>query len=155
MTAGKVRSPREVAIGLLARREHAQAELRTKLRGRGFTDAEIAQALAALRAEGLQSDDRYAESYVRSRAERSYGPVRIGAELRQREIDADCIERALAEYEGPQPLRSLLIIHRRHFGSTPPVNYQERAKRLRHMQQRGFGMETLRALTDVDDVADD
>jgi len=154
LTSGKPRSPREVAIGLLARREHAQAELRTKLRARGFTAAEIAQALAELRAEGLQSDERYAESYVRSRAERSYGPIRIGAELRQREVDADCIERALAEYEGGWD-ENARHYYRRHFGSAPPANYQERAKRLRHMQQRGFGMETLRALTDVDDVADD
>ncbi|MEJ2480772.1 MAG: regulatory protein RecX [Acidihalobacter sp.] len=154
MRSGSERTPREVAIGLLARREHAQAELRTKLRGRGFADTEIAQTLSDLQAEGLQSDDRYAESYVRSRAERSYGPVRIGADLHQRGIDDACVARALAEYEGDWD-EIARNYYRRHFGGAPPADFQERAKRLRHMQQRGFGMETLRALTDVDDAADD
>ncbi|MEJ2631151.1 MAG: regulatory protein RecX [Acidihalobacter sp.] len=154
MRSDSERTPRDVAIGLLARREHAQAELRAKLRGRGFSDTEIAHTLGELRAEGLQSDTRYAESYVRSRAERSYGPVRIGAELRQRGVDAACIERALAEYEGDwdEVARNY---YRRHFGGAPPADFQERAKRLRHMQQRGFGVDNLRALADVDDAADD
>ncbi|WP_455386199.1 regulatory protein RecX [Acidihalobacter prosperus] len=154
MRSGSERTPREVAIGLLARREHAQAELRAKLRGRGFAHTEIAQTLGDLQAEGLQSDDRYAESYVRSRAERSYGPVRIGAELRQRGIDDACVARALAEYEGDWD-EIARNYYRRHFGGASPADFQERAKRLRHMQQRGFGMETLRALTDVDGAADD
>ncbi|APZ42241.1 regulatory protein RecX [Acidihalobacter ferrooxydans] len=151
---GSDSSPRDVALRLLAQREHSFAELRVKLAGRGFSETETMATLAALADAGLQSDARYAEVYVRSRAGRSYGPLRIRAELRQRGVDAQCIDTALADHD--EDWDAIARAHyRRHFGGRPPRDYTERAKRLRHMQQRGFDMQTLRTLTDIGDAAED
>ena len=68
----------------LARREYGHAELVTKLTTAGF-DADIASRIVAqLTDEGLQSNSRFAESFVQSRINLGKGPVRIREELRQR-----------------------------------------------------------------------
>ena len=63
---------RVAAMDLLARREHSQRELRTKLERR-FPPEQVDETLQTLAAEGLQSDSRFAEAYVRQRSQRGYG----------------------------------------------------------------------------------
>ena len=65
---------RRAALGLLARREHSRTELLRKLLRR-FPEklALIKEELGALSEEGLQSDRRLAEVYVRSRAAQGRG----------------------------------------------------------------------------------
>src|SRR5690554_546207 len=88
---------REAALRLLARREHSVAELSRKLLQRGWREPEAEATIARLAAENLQSDQRFAESYARSRAARHYGPLRIRAELAERGIDRDLASRAVAD----------------------------------------------------------
>jgi len=128
---------RRAAMDLLARREHGQQELCDKL-GRRFEDAALVRAeVLRLREEGLQSDARFAEVYVRSRAQRLYGPSRIRMELRERRIAEDLIEQALAEagIDWAQQMRELI---RRKFGRQPPETIAERAKQQRFLAYRGF-----------------
>ena len=44
---------------------------------------------------GLQSDQRYTESYINQRISRGYGPLRIRRELAERGVATDLIEQAL------------------------------------------------------------
>ncbi|HEY5719880.1 MAG TPA: regulatory protein RecX, partial [Gammaproteobacteria bacterium] len=92
-------APRARALDLLARREHSRAELRRKLGGAGSDPAELDAVLDQLAAAGLQSDARYAESYVRSYAERGDGPLKIRQGLRQRGVDGSLIDAALEAAE--------------------------------------------------------
>src|SRR5690606_34626294 len=106
--------------------------------GRRFEDAALVRAeVLRLREEGLQSDARFAEVYVRSRAQRLYGPSRIRMELRERRIAEDLIEQALAEagIDWAQQMRELI---RRKFGRQPPETIAERAKQQRFLAYRGF-----------------
>ncbi len=68
-------------MDLLSRREHSCTELRRKLALREFAEDEIDQAVTALAAEGLASDERFAESFVTARVRRGQGPRRIQLEL--------------------------------------------------------------------------
>jgi regulatory protein len=86
---------RRVALGLLARREHSSLELAYKLSARGFDADLVASLLHRLSAEGLLSDARFAESFVRARRDKGYGPVRIRGELRERGVDSETIEACL------------------------------------------------------------
>jgi len=137
-------SPRRAAMDLLARREHSRRELLDKLGGR-FPAAELAAELDQLRQEGLQSDLRFAESFVRSRALRGFGPQRIALELRQRGIAAELAAQVLAtdEIDWRQQLREL---NERRFGTRPAADTRERARRWRFLQQRGFGTDLIRTL---------
>ncbi|MGI9308894.1 MAG: regulatory protein RecX, partial [Gammaproteobacteria bacterium] len=85
------RTARAAAMNLLARREHSQAELRTKLKDREYSDPEIADALEGLLRDGLISDERFAEAFVASRVRRGQGPVRIRVELERRGVPDELI----------------------------------------------------------------
>src|SRR4051812_21874362 len=87
---------RNTAVGLLSRREHAQAEIKHKLRYRGYDDETAAEVVDELTRQRLISDDRFAEVFIRGRADRGQGPVRLRAELRQLKIPGELIERRLA-----------------------------------------------------------
>lgn len=91
---------RRSAMNLLARREHSRHELADKLRLRYLQSESVAetfddvleQVLDRLEADGLLSDARFAEAYVRSRIQRGFGPLSIRYGLRQRGIDAELIQ---------------------------------------------------------------
>ena len=129
---------RRAAMDLLARREHSRRELSLKL-ARRFSDRSLIESeIDKLGNERLQSDTRYAETYLHSRAQRLYGPVRIKAELRERGI-ADAIVAAVfagADIDWSENLRKL---EAGKFGAKPAADIREKAKRLRFLQYRGFG----------------
>ena len=82
---------RAFAYRLLGRREYSVFELRQRLlqkwSGAGGIDALVEDLLGALVAENLLSDERFAESFVRSRVARHQGPLKIRAALRQKGVD--------------------------------------------------------------------
>lgn len=137
---------RKKAMDLLARREHSRVELQRKL-ARGFDDgdSEISVQLQRLAEEGLQSDSRFAESYLRMRANAGFGPLRIGLELRERGIDEQGVQHALAvaDIDWWQRLESVC---EKKFGGGPPADLRELAKRQRFLHYRGFDAEQIREL---------
>ena len=62
---------------------------------RGFTDEVIETTIAALLAQGLLSNARFAESFIHSRFQRGQGPQKIRVELRERGIDASLVPQEL------------------------------------------------------------
>ncbi|MFQ5643521.1 MAG: regulatory protein RecX [Thiogranum sp.] len=135
------------ALRLLARREHSELELRNKLAARKFSDEVIATVLAGLLDEGLLSNRRFVEVYVRSRFERGYGPVRIRAELRERGIGAELMEQPLAELSQSWVESAARQRHKR-FGRQVPDDYRERTRQMHFLQRRGFSGEQIRAAFD-------
>ena len=80
------------ALSYLTRREYSRRELELKLLDKGFVDVEIDEALTQLIDENYLSDERFAEAFVKSRANRGYGPVKIRLELSERAVANDLIE---------------------------------------------------------------
>jgi len=143
----KHRQAINTAIGLLARREHAQAEIRRKLRHRGFDDDTTNEVVDELTRQRLLSDERFAEAFIRSRADRGQGPVRLRAELRQLKIPVDLIEQRLNAVvdNGLDWIALAAEVRLRRFGTTPPAAMSERAKQVRFLQYRGFTADHIRA----------
>jgi len=137
---------REAALRLLARREHAAAELKTKLVGKGWPEDHVEQIIPALAEAGLQSDRRFAESFARQRAGRFYGPRRIQAELAQRGIDSGLAHEALESLE-VDFAELAADFYRRKYGDSPSdPDYRERARRSQALHRRGFESEHIRGL---------
>ena len=90
---------RAYAGRLLARREYAVLELRARLlrkwAGVPQIDGCVDELIENLKQEGLLSDQRFAESFIRSRRRRYNGPVKIRSELRQRQVPDGVIARQL------------------------------------------------------------
>ncbi|MGC9456409.1 MAG: regulatory protein RecX [Halothiobacillaceae bacterium] len=138
---------RDVAIRLLARREHGRAELARKLRDRGHECEQVDAALDELQARDWLSDQRYAESFLRSRLEKRQGPLKIRSDLRAGGVADEIIEQVLAEQEIDwlELARAQLL---RRFGAAPPPDARERARRFRHLQARGFPGDVARQALD-------
>jgi len=131
------------AVGFLARREHSCHELYYKLSERGYQEVEIEEALVRLQDEGLQSDERFAEAFVQSRVQRGHGPVKIGSELRQRGIDDRLVGQLIQS--GVYDWFELAgQTYSKKYGNSRPADYQEKARRMRFLQQRGFDTEQCR-----------
>jgi regulatory protein len=124
-------------MDFLARREYGQQELIDKLSGKGFSRDVAEQAVQALTSEGLQSDQRFAESFVQSRVSQGKGPVRIRQDLSQRGIQSGAIELAIEE-NGANWYELARQIRHKKFGSERPVEFKDKAKQMRFLQYRGF-----------------
>ena len=139
---------RAAAITLLSRRDFATSELHQQLTSRGFDADSVAAVLAALSAERLLDDERYAQNYVSFHARRKQGPVRIGADLRACGLAPELIEAALASGPDCQALARSTRVAR--FGARPPSSWAEMARQARFLQYRGFSADHIRAATGAD-----
>ncbi|HBS80986.1 MAG: recombination regulator RecX [Pseudomonas sp.] len=132
---------RRAAMDLLARREHGRMELSRKLRSRGAPPDLIEPALEKLADEGLLSEARYLESFVRMRANAGYGPLRIREELTQRGLLREEIEQALRDsgFDWNEQLREVWL---RKFGELPG-DQRERARQGRFLSYRGYPLDSI------------
>ena len=138
----------DVAVGLLARREHSRAELCQKLAERGFDDQAQQAALDALSQAGLQSDARFVESFIRSRIARGQGPVRIRAELGRRGVDGEQAHQGLLDAESELDWSALAEQALQKRWPQVPTEPREKAKAMRFLAQRGFPQDVVYRLFD-------
>ncbi len=124
------------AMNMLARREQSRKELENKL-GTRFEADVINRVLDDLKSEGLQSDQRFLESFVSSRINRGQGPLKISYELRNKGIAMEAIADQLEPY-AENWLEIAKYVLERKFGEEPPADYKERQKRQRFIASRGF-----------------
>lgn len=141
-----LRSIRRAAMNALARREHTRHELEQKLMPKfpGSVNG-IRLVIDQLVVEGLQSDQRFAESYIRWRAARGYGPVRISLELSQKGIADELLDDSLSQsgIDWQEHLRDQFT---RKFGEEGVQSLEEKAKAMRFFQYRGFSHSDINRL---------
>lgn len=128
-------------MNLLARREHSVAELVTKL-SNDFEYDDIMIVINKLTEKDLQSDQRFAENYLRYRSQRGFGYQKIRQELKERGVDAELISDALEESDIDWFALAAAARCKR-FGEKEPEDYKERAKQQRFLQYRGFTHEQI------------
>jgi len=109
---------------------------------KGLESGDIHRTLDDLVNEGLQSDARFAEVFVRSRIARGQGPVRIRVDMGQRGV-AEPLMALAFEAESPdwQHLACLALAKR---FDGPGAAPRERAKRERFLAGRGFEFDHVR-----------
>jgi regulatory protein len=133
------------ALRLLARREHSRFELQRKLRVKGAALADIHEVLQQLQADGLQSDERFTEGFIRSCRRRGLGPERIRAELYQRQVDDTIIATYLCYDDEEQWVAAARqVIQKKSCNQFPKV-YAQRVKLMNFLQYRGFNSQHIKA----------
>jgi regulatory protein len=133
---------RQAALGRLARREHSKAELQDKLTRKGFEEQVITNVLTELEQQGLLSDERFTEAYVRYRGNLGFGPRRIEQELRERGVP-DHLIAAYLDSSDSHWLDEVRQVRQKRFGAGVPSDYKDRAKQMRYLQYRGFTHEQI------------
>ncbi len=130
---------------ILTARDHSCTELKRKLIQKGFDAPKIDSVIAELSEQDYLNDLRYAEAYLRSRAERGYGPQRIECELRQKGVREGDVQ-AAKDNSDICWLEVLQKLHRKKFGNENAVDKAAEAKQMRYYLQRGFNYEQIREL---------
>lgn len=146
---GNERSAYDRALGMLARREYSERELRTRLERAGCDEAESESALNRLQAQNYQDDDRFGEMIVRARVGQGYGPDRIRAELRSHGL-ADAAIRNLLDSADANWMDLARAQLRKKYGHQPAVDHAERGKRAAFLLRRGFPAATVRIVSHSD-----
>lgn len=136
---------KEACLRYLVRREHSLQELQQKVGAKGFAQQDITSVLEELIEQGLQSNERFAESYARSRVHKGFGPLRIQAELQQRGAGDCYFEMAVEDIAGSwQTL--LEQVYNKKYGVEKALDRLEKIKRSRFLQQRGFPADMVQRL---------
>lgn len=141
----EAKAARESAIRLLAQREHSRFELTQKLSRRGHAREHIEDLLSRLQEQGLQSDERFAESFARSRYAKGQGPVKIQAGLASKGISQGLAIAACQQPELNWRDQCERVFHRK-FGEVQVTDYTQRAKCYRFLAQRGFTRDHIDAI---------
>lgn len=126
---------RAFAYLLLGRREYSQHELINRLRKKWPQAEGIRTLVEQLARENLVSDERFAESFVRSRVRRSQGPVKIRAQLRGRGVSDEIIAQVLESNSAEWFDLALEWLRRQHPGD---LSFEEKPKYYRRLLSRGF-----------------
>ena len=135
------------ALRYLAQREHSRAELERKL-ARALPDlspadaqAQIDAALDDLAAKGLLSEERTAQSVLRTQGPR-YGLQRLRQTLQAKGLATDLVALTLQQAHATELERAREVWQRR-FGQAP-ADAAERARQMRFMAGRGFEADIIR-----------
>ena len=154
---------RRAAMDMLARREHSRLELTRKL-GRKFSGQTIGhvsgsisnvssvedlieEELLKLRQEGVQSDARLAEVFIRARTGRGQGLIKIRMELKGRGVSEDDIALAFEACSVDwYSLAHEVAVKKFGDGFESRQDRKEKSRLSRFLQQRGFSYDHISSL---------
>ena len=143
MTDNEVKIINNAITRLLASREHSRQELLNKLINKGFDANLCRQQIEKFSNENIQSDNRFTEVFVRSKAQKGFGESRIRMELREHDIDGAAVSEAIQELEIDWFELAVQVLNKK-FGSQSVGDWKEQQKRQRFLQYRGFTGEQIK-----------
>jgi regulatory protein len=128
------------ALRHLARREHSREELARKLSPYAESAEILEGLLRELESKKQLSNERFAEARAHWLA-RKYGAARIRQDLTSKGISEEISERVAADAGELEKAKAILERKYRE----PATTREERAKRARFLQSRGFSFDTIRS----------
>lgn len=120
-------------VGLLAKREHSQAELEEKALRR-FTQEAVDEALSQCVERGYQSDERYAEMLVRHMEFALYGPNKLRFEAMRKGADLSLVSEQIQSVDWDDLAYQALL---KKYGLLE-LDFELRNKALAYLTRRGF-----------------
>ena len=129
------------ALRYLVRREHSRDELSRKLAPHAESPEILAGTLNWLEGTNKLSNQRFAEVRAHVLA-RKYGAAKIRQDLKSKGVSEEVSDRAVAELDDLTKAKEILARKYR----LPATTREERAKRARFLQSRGFSGEVIRRL---------
>ncbi|MBU6459804.1 MAG: recombination regulator RecX [Proteobacteria bacterium] len=131
------------ALGYLARREYAEAELYRKLQPFSESTLQLQELMHDLKAQGYLSDVRFAQQFIEVYSRR-FGVRRISYELKQRGLSDETIAPFLDQLNA-QEFEYARQVWEKRFGQFKK-DVLEREKQKRFLQNRGFSYDSIQRL---------
>jgi len=138
---------RRAAMNMLARREQTRKELKQKLKQKFPEEVSlIDDVLMQLADESLQSDERFADNFVRWRVARGYGLIKIKMELTEKGISEEIQYAVCKQVHSDVADDSIMALYARKYGQIMPATIEEKAKIQRYFLSRGFSSAQIQTL---------
>jgi regulatory protein len=128
------------ALRHLARREHSRDELARKLAPHAESPEILEALLRELESRKQLSNERFAEARAHILS-RKYGAAKVRQDLKAKGVEDEIVERVSSEGELE---RAKAILERKY--RSPAASREERARRARFLQGRGFSGDVIRRL---------
>ncbi len=136
----ELRRARAAAERFLKYRPRSVAEVKGKLRLKGFSGEVIAEVVRGLAKVGILDDAQFAVGWARSRLNKPVGVKRIRQELRQKEVAEVLIDEALADvtavYDEADTIRQVTGRRLRVYAGLPALTIKRRL--YAYLVRRGF-----------------
>ena len=129
----------------LSRREHSYQELIRKLGKKGFNLSLVNIELEKLIEDGLQSDSRFTESFIRSRKNQGKGPLRIRSELSIRGVASQLINDGIREVKQEEWTQLAVEVLEKKLGNDSELDYHKQLKLMRFLSTRGFDKQQVKS----------
>ena len=139
------------SIDLLSRREHSIQEMQMKLKQREHQSDEIDEVIDYLIANDYLSEQRFAESMYRMRANKGFGKRYIENELMQKGIHSSLVREA-AETLEIDWYEQVQAVYDKKYGQSEIKDQKDKAKRIRFLQYRGFSTDEIFAVLNLDEA---
>lgn len=131
------------ASRLLGMREYSQKGLRQKIIIKGYEPQEAEQVIQYLLENNWLNEQRFCESFVRSKASRGQGLSRIRFALSDQDISGDTLEQVLEELAIDWQFICDDVTKRKVLSSSLQNNMKDRHKLQRFLRYRGFTGEQI------------
>jgi len=134
------KSAKAAALRFLKIRPRSIFELKEKLEAKGFLLTEIETTVLELTALGLLDDRAFTKSWINYRLARPFGFRRIIQELKDKGIDQETIEQAVAEIrDGYSAENVVMELAQRRWQRLPDIDPLKKKKRVMDfLLRRGF-----------------
>ena len=127
----------------LSMREHSKSELTEKLLKKNYESDLIIRCINEFSEKGLQSDYRYAESYIRSKFNDHKGENFIRMSLRNKGISSDLINEIMQGYDDQAWLKQAIsALEKKAFKSDLDKSDQKQ-KQNAFLSNRGFSFKVI------------
>lgn len=150
----------DYAVGALARRMRAVAELKRLLRNRVEADTEIGKTLVELivvrlKDQGYLNDAKYAAAFSSYRRDNEkFGRMRVVNDLKAKGVHGDVIEKAVSSVYDDVKEESLAreFLRRKRLQKPNDKDQKQAARIYRQLMRAGFGAKTIFAILKKWDV---
>ena len=147
-TQGKRTDPLYQAQDILSRRDHTEAEVRQKLRRKGFTEQQTGFAIAWLHHHKLLNDKLFAERYVASTLRaKAVGRRYLAHKLKEKGVPASLITAVLEENMSADDEHTLAARAAAAWRRQHPQKRDDQPRLQRFLASRGFSFDAIAAAT--------
>lgn len=134
-----------------AYQERSHSEVRSKLYDLGVRKAEHDGIIATLIEENYLNEERFAIAFARGKFRmKQWGKVKIGYELKQKQVSAYCIKKAMKQIDEEEYFKTLQELALKKYDSLKGEQYLVRKKKtMDYLVQKGFEHPLISAMVNT------
>ena len=129
---------RDAAAKYLASRARSTGEMKTHLKGKGYSEDEIAAVIADFTDYGYLDDEDYCRQYIKYACSKGKGPLRIKQELGEKGIDRETIAFVLEDYEAEESDLDRALAQARKTAGDKPIDEKMKGRIGRRLVSLGY-----------------